>query len=159
MTTDLTLTLTRHINASPATVWRCWTDPELLAKWFAPDPVQITTCEVDPKPGGVFNVVMQMPGHDPMVAPAGCVLVADKDARLVWTAALGPGFAPNPPHDTAGDFYLTVDLTMSAEDGGCRYKVKAMHATPAAVQAHEKMGFFEGWGTTTDQLSALAEAQ
>jgi len=92
-------------------------------------------------------------------APAGCVLVAVKDARLVWTAALGPGFAPNPTYDTADDFYLTVDLTMTAEDGGCRYTVKAMHATLAAVQAHEKMGFFEGWGTTTDQLSALAEAQ
>jgi uncharacterized protein YndB with AHSA1/START domain len=159
MTDDLTLTLTRHINTSPATVWRCWTDPEFLVKWFAPDPVEVVTCEVDPTPGGLFNVIMQMPGHDPMVAPAGCVLVAIKDARLVWNAALGLGFAPNPPYDMADDFYLTVDLTMTAEDGGCRYTVKAMHATPAAVQANEKMDFFEGWDTTTDQLSALAEAQ
>jgi uncharacterized protein YndB with AHSA1/START domain len=71
MTNDLTLTLTRHINASPATVWRCWTDPELLVKWFAPDPVEVVTCEVDPTPGGLFNVIMQMPGHDPMVGPCG----------------------------------------------------------------------------------------
>ena len=83
MTTDLTLTLTRHIKASPATVWRCWTDPELLAKWFAPDPVQITTCEVDPKLGGVFNVVMQMPGHDPMVAPRAAFLSPTK--TRVWS--------------------------------------------------------------------------
>jgi uncharacterized protein YndB with AHSA1/START domain len=48
---------------------------------------------------------------------------------------------------------------MTAEDGGCRDTVKAMHATPAAMQAPEKVGFFEGWGTTTDQLGALAEAQ
>ena len=159
MTNDLTLTLTRHIKASPATVWRCWTDPELLRKWFAPDPVQVTTCEIDPMPGGLFNIVMQMPGHDPMDAPAGCVLVADIGARLVWTAALGPDFRPNPPHDAAGDFYITVDLTMTAEGGGCRYTVKAMHATPAAVKAHKNMGFFDGWGTTTDQLSALAASQ
>nr|WP_275450504.1 SRPBCC domain-containing protein [Octadecabacter arcticus] len=71
------------MNASPATVWCCWTDPELLATWFAPDPVKVATFEVDPTSSGLFNVIMQMPGHDPTVAPAGCVLVAYKDARLV----------------------------------------------------------------------------
>jgi hypothetical protein len=55
----------------------------LLATWFAPDPVKVATFEVDPTSSGLFNVIMQMPGHDPTVAPAGCVLVADKDARLV----------------------------------------------------------------------------
>ena len=114
----------------------------MLATWFAPDPVKVATFEVDPTSSGLFNVIMQMPGHDPTVAPAGCVLVAYKDARLVRTAALGLGCGPNPPHDTAGDFYLTVDLTMTAEDGDYRDTVKAMHATPAGVQAPEKISFF-----------------
>jgi uncharacterized protein YndB with AHSA1/START domain len=48
---------------------------------------------------------------------------------------------------------------MTAEDGGRRDTVKAMHVTPAAVQEPEKISFFEGWGTITDQLGALAEAQ
>ena len=156
MTDDLTLVLTRHIKASPDTVYRCWTDAKLLPRWFAPDPVQVVECDVDATPGGIFNVVMQMPGHDPMAAPAGCVLVADKGTRLVWTAALGPDFQPNPPHSNADDFYMTADLRFEAEDGGCRYTVTARHATPEAKQAHEKMGFFTGWGTTTDQLAALA---
>jgi uncharacterized protein YndB with AHSA1/START domain len=80
---DHTLTLTRHINTGPATAWRCWTDPELLATRFASDSVKVATFEVDPTSSGLFNVIMQMPGHDPTVAPAGCVLVHTK--TRVWS--------------------------------------------------------------------------
>jgi len=32
------LTLTRDIAASPAALFRCWTDPALIPQWFCPPP-------------------------------------------------------------------------------------------------------------------------
>ncbi|MEJ6399090.1 SRPBCC domain-containing protein [Yoonia sp. 208BN28-4] len=154
--TDLTLVLERQIAASPAAIWRCWTDDTLIKQWFAPKPVSVVSAKIDPVPGGIFNVVMQMPDHDPMEGPSGCVLLVEPHKRFVWTAALGPGFRPNPPHDSPDDFYNTVDITLTATESGTRYVVKALHATTAHKAAHEAMGFHTGWGTMTDQLAAMA---
>ena len=42
---------------------------------------------------------------------------------------------------------------------GTRYRVHLMHPTPATKQAHEKMGFHEGWGTCRDQLVAYVKSE
>ena len=49
------LTVERVVSASPARVWRAWTDPELLASWFWP-PRFLTTAEVDPRDGGALRL-------------------------------------------------------------------------------------------------------
>lgn len=41
-----------RIAASPATVWSFWTDASRLTEWWGSD------AEVDPRPGGVFRVIM-----------------------------------------------------------------------------------------------------
>lgn len=156
MTKGLTLTISRQINATPQIVWRCLTEPDLLMQWFAPKPVEITEAEVDATPGGVFHIVMKVPEHGEMRGPSGCVLLTESHTRLVWTAALGPGFVPNPPHTNADDFYMTADIRLEARDGGCFYTAHALHATPQAVAAHERMGFHNGWGTAAGQLAELA---
>ncbi|MEJ6478719.1 MAG: SRPBCC domain-containing protein [Octadecabacter sp.] len=154
---DLALSVTRQINASPATVWRCITKPKLLTQWFAPRPVENTETEVDLTPGGIFNIVMKVPEHGEIRGPSGCVLLAESHKRFVWAAALGPTFVPNPPHTHRDDFYLTVNTRLEARDGGCLYATHALHATSQAVAAHKKMGFRGGRGTTTGQLAQLAE--
>jgi len=32
------LTISHAIAAPPYAVWRCWTEPELIKRWFAPRP-------------------------------------------------------------------------------------------------------------------------
>ncbi len=152
----LTLVLDRQIAVPPETLWRCWTEADLIKQWFAPKPVKTISAEIDPVPGGIFNAVMQMPGHDPMDAPSGCVLVADPAKRFVWTAALGPGFRPNPPFENPEDFAMTADIRFFANEGGTRYVVRALHGLARHKIAHEKMGFYGGWGTAADQMAALA---
>lgn len=158
MTDDLTLTLHRHIKASPQAVWRCWTEEDLLKQWFAPDPVVTTVAELDPRPGGGFRTVMQVPEMGEMGGDPGCVLLAEPAARLVWTNALGPEFRPNPLGNDPGSFAFTADIRMSAKDGGCDYHVTVFHATPEGKKTHEDMGFAQGWGTAAKQLDVLAQS-
>jgi uncharacterized protein YndB with AHSA1/START domain len=153
---DTTLSFTRSLAATPAAVWRCWTEPELLKKWFAPHPVETTEVEIEAKPGGIFRTVMVVPEHGEMRGDPGCVLVAVPERHLVWTNALGPQFRPNKMGDGPMDFAFSAEITIEATAGGCTYTATCRHATPEQSRAHADMGFYEGWGTVTTQLGELA---
>lgn len=155
--TDLTLAFTRTLAASPAAVWRCWSEPELLKQWFAPKPVEVPVAEIEMRPGGRFKIVMIVPDHGTMDEDPGCVLVAEPEKRLVWTNALGPEFKPNAFGTGPMDFAFTADIAFApAENGGCTYIVRVHHARPEAAAAHRDMGFYDGWGTCATQLGELA---
>ena len=44
------LVLTRLIDAPRENLFRCWTEPELMKKWFAPLPWTVTHAEIDLRP-------------------------------------------------------------------------------------------------------------
>ena len=41
------LEISRLLQAPRAAVWRCWTEPELLKRWFAPAPWTTPEAEID----------------------------------------------------------------------------------------------------------------
>ena len=52
------LTLTRSYPVPPERVWRAWTDPQALKRWFGPggeDPVSVA--DLDVRKGGRFRIV------------------------------------------------------------------------------------------------------
>ena len=53
------LTLRRHYRVAPDKVWRAWTDPQALKRWFGPaEIVSVPIAEVDLRVGGRFRVAM-----------------------------------------------------------------------------------------------------
>lgn len=144
----LDLVLTRIVEVPRALVWRAWTEPDLLKRWFTPAPWTTVECEIDLRPGGIFRTVMRSPeGVDhPSV---GCYLEVVAQERLTWTDALSPGFRP------AAKPFLTAVLTLQDVDGGTRYTARALHKDDADRRAHEEMGFHAGWSAALDQLVAL----
>jgi uncharacterized protein YndB with AHSA1/START domain len=51
---------------------------------------------------------------------------------------------------------MTVILTFEdAGPGKTRYTARVRHWTVADREAHEKMGFHQGWGQATSQLEEL----
>ncbi|NUB43896.1 SRPBCC family protein [Fertoebacter nigrum] len=148
---ELDLELTRLLKAPPAKVWRCWTEPELLKRWFTPHPVVTREAIMDVRPGGRFYTVMVIDGVDH--ASDGCFLAVEPERLLVFTDTLEAGFRPVAEPGLG----FTAMLTFTAEDGGTRYTARAMHGKPESAKQHAEMGFHEGWGAVAVQLEGVAQ--
>jgi uncharacterized protein YndB with AHSA1/START domain len=147
-TSDRELVLTRLIDAPREKVFRAWTDPELLKQWFAPLPYTTPVAELDVRPGGANLVIMRDPdGND--LPNRGVYLEVVENERLVVTDAYTRAWEPSEKP------FMTVILTFEDEGGRTRYTACVRHWTEADREAHEKMGFHEGWGQCADQLAAL----
>jgi uncharacterized protein YndB with AHSA1/START domain len=159
MAEDLDLVLERTLDAPVGLVWKALTEPEHLKRWFAPRPYEISDIELDLRPGGIFRIRMVGPdGFDTGHGAPGCVLEVVEGEKLAWTSALGPGYRPALAGVGCESFPMTAIMTR-ADAGGAKthYKAVALHKDVADRDAHEKMGFHDGWGTTAGQLEELAK--
>jgi uncharacterized protein YndB with AHSA1/START domain len=159
MSDTLDLVLERTLNAPRDLVWKAWTTPEHLKRWFAPKPYEISELEMDLRPGGIFRLRMTGPdGFDTGHGNAGCVLEVVDGEKLVWTSALGPGFRPAEMGEGCESFPMTAVVTFAdAGDGKTLYRAVALHKSVTDRDAHEQMGFQDGWGKCADQLEELAQ--
>ena len=148
-TSDRELVLTRLIDAPREKLYRAWTDATLLKQWFAPLPWTTPHAELDVRPGGASLVVMRSPDGNDMPCP-GVYLEVVPNQRLVFTDAYTSAWQPSQKP------FMTVILTFEDEGGKTRYTARVRHWTVADREAHEKMGFHQGWGQCADQLAALA---
>ena len=147
---DRLLTLTRLFDAPPSAVFRAWTDPHLMQQWFVPKPWSIARIEIDVRAGGSNLIVMRDPeGNE--YPNRGVYLEVVPDRRLVFTDAYVSAWVPSEKP------FMTAVVTFDPEDDGrkTRYTAQAMHWSVADREAHEKMGFHEGWGQCADQLAEL----
>lgn len=151
------LVLERTLDAPLDLVWKAWTDPEHMKRWWAPKPYETPEIEMDLRPGGIFYTRMTGPdGFD--AKGSGCFLEVVEREKIVWTSALGPGYRPNDMGEPGcGSFPFTAIITFEdTGDGKTRYQAVAMHKDTADRDVHEKMGFHEGWGTCAAQLEQVA---
>ena len=147
-TSDRELVLTRIIDAPREKVFGAWTDAELLKQWFAPLPWTTPSAELDVRPGGSSLIVMRDPdGND--YPNRGIYLEVVENEKLVFTDAYTEAWQPS-----SKPFFTGV-LTFEDVGDKTRYTARARHWTVEDRDAHEKMGFHEGWGRCTDQLAAL----
>lgn len=144
------LVLTRLIDAPRENVYRCWTESELLKKWFTPDPWTTPFAELDVRPGGSNYIVMADPDGNEF-PNRGVYLEVVENERLVITDAFVKAWEPSEKP------FMTVILTFEDEDGKTRYTARARHWNVADRQQHEQMGFHEGWGKCAEQLEKLAK--
>jgi uncharacterized protein YndB with AHSA1/START domain len=148
--TDRDLLLTRVIDVPREKLYRCWTEPKLITQWFTPPPYTTPHAETDVRVGGSTTITMKSP--DGQEFPNhGVYLEVVPNQRLVFTDAFTKAWEPSAKP------FMAVELTFEDLGGGkTRYTALVHHWTVADREAHEKMGFHQGWGIATDQLAALA---
>jgi len=153
----LDLILERVVDVPRELVWKAWTTPEYLMKWFTPEPWKTVDCELNLRPGGLFRSVMRSPEGDEH-ENIGCYLEVVENERLVWTDALEQGYRPtNKPSDCLVDFYFTAIISLEPHKNGTKYKVIALHGNEEGRKKHEEMGFHDGWGKALEQLVAFVK--
>jgi uncharacterized protein YndB with AHSA1/START domain len=96
---ERTLVVTRVFDAPRELVFKAWTDPKQVAQWFPPKDFTAPVCEVDPRPGGVFRIVMKGPEGEPFnggeFPGEGVFTEIVANERLAFTFA-GEGDVPPP---------------------------------------------------------------
>lgn len=142
------LVLNRLLDASPAKIWRAWTEPELMKQWFCPAPWKVTEAKIDLRPGGASYVLMQGPEGQEF-PNYGQYLEVVKEKKIVFTDAYLGDWKPSEKP------FFTAIVTMEAEGGKTRYIARALHWTDEACEQHKQMGFHDGWGKAADQLEEL----
>ena len=149
---ERTLVTTRLFDAPRELVYRAWTDPKQLAKWFPPEGFSSPRCEIDARPGGVFRVDMKAPDGPPFngqVFPGpGTVTEVIPNELLVFTMQpeLGPGQVMPVVttvvrfQDRSGKTLLTVEQTLP---------------TVADFAAVAKQGMAQGINESLDKLAGV----
>lgn len=138
------IVLTRMYSAPPSVVFKAWLEPEQLAQWWGPKGSTNPVCEVDPRVGGRWRIIMRAP--DGTEYPCGGVYIEiTAPHQLVFT---------NVATDKAGKPILEGLTTVHFEDVGGQTKLTVDTSAVALVPyaaAHLK-GMEAGWSQSLDRL-------
>jgi uncharacterized protein YndB with AHSA1/START domain len=109
---DLELVVTRMIDAPRRLVFKAWTEPEQVARWWGPQGFVTTHCDMDIRPGGAFRLCMRSPvGTE--YWKRGVYREIVEPERVVFTFAWEDA-SGNPGHE------LLTTVTFADEGGGTR---------------------------------------
>ncbi len=137
------LTITRVFDAPREAVWRAWTDPEQLARWWGPRGVStpLDKIHMDLRPGGAASLVMVDDATGEEYPNSGTYLEVVEPERLVWQ---DHGFAD-------GSGAGTVTITFVDRGDKTELTVHAVADFSDTVRAQAEVG----WSSSFDKLAEL----
>ncbi|WP_421858448.1 SRPBCC family protein [Oricola sp.] len=163
MTSLPTYVLERKFNAPPQLVWKTWTDPQLLPRWYGPN-VESVVHRIDAVPGGLWLHEMRWGGNSNFqraeyleVSEPERLVFVQSSADADWNIIDNP-MMPGWPR------MMRTEVVLTEEAGGTAMRLtwsphEASDAEIAAF-AGSMEGAGKGWGSGMDLLEALlAELQ
>src|SRR3546814_884840 len=108
---DLVLVITRVLDAPRALVFKVWSQPEHLVRWWGPKGFSLPSCKMEFHPGGAFQCLMRSPeGTEHRMHGVYREIVEPEKIAFTWTWIDADG---NPGHETL----VTVTLEEAGKDG------------------------------------------
>ncbi|MGA5301626.1 SRPBCC family protein [Nucisporomicrobium flavum] len=145
---DNQILITREFNAPARAVWKAYTTPELIRRWWAGQRGTVTSVDVDLRVGGRWRYVMTAnPGFE--VAFHGEYREIQEPVRLVNTEAFEG--IPDPDGNAA-----LVTMTLTEKDGRTAMEMLVEHHDQAGRDAHVNSGMEGGMQEAMDALEELA---
>lgn len=138
------LKVTRTFKASRQRVFRAWTEPELMMRWFVEGDGNMSVCEIDLREGGRYRLEGEMGGKRWRIW--GSYLEVKPPEKLVYTWAW--------KHDagmgtTEGDTTVTVEF----RDRGPETELVLTHERFASAAARDE--HTQGWTSCLNRLERV----
>ena len=143
--TDEQILITREFNAPKHLVYKAWTTPDLVKRWWSAERGQVTLAEIDLRVGGTWRWVMVANGGFE-VGFHGEYREIVPNERLVHTEVF----------EGMPDAEAVVTLTLSEEDGRTTQTVLVQHSSKEHRDAHINSGMEAGMQTAMDLLEQVA---
>ncbi len=145
---DTQVLITREFDAPRELVWKAWTTPELVRRWWHAKRGEMTVCEIDLRVGGTWRYAMNAEGFGE-VGFHGEYREIRPFERLVSTEV----YEGIPDADANA----ALDTLTLAEDGDrTLMAVLVEHATKEGRDAHIESGMEDGMQDAMDLLEEVA---
>ena len=147
---DNTITVKREFAAKRQLVWDCYTNSELLDRWFAPKPLTTKTKHMDFREGGYWHYAMIMPDGQEFWSRQDYVSIQPIDhytARDGFTDETGELNPELPQSDLDISFTEMADHTL--------VETVVTYADLAGLDKVIEMGIQEGLTSTLERLDEL----
>jgi uncharacterized protein YndB with AHSA1/START domain len=142
---DTQILITRDFNAPRHLVFRAWTTPDLIRRWWSGDRGEVTSVEVDLRVGGTWRYVMTAnSGFE--VAFHGEYREVVPDERIVSTEV----FEGYP------DAEAVSTTTFTEHDGRTTLALLVDHPSKETRDAHINSGMEQGMQESMDHLEQVA---
>jgi uncharacterized protein YndB with AHSA1/START domain len=139
------LILVRTFDAPRGLVWKAWTDPKHLEKWWGPRGFTNPVCEVNVRPGGVIRIHMR--GPDGTVHPmTGVYREVVEPKRIVF--ACGALDAKGRPL-----FEILTTVTFVERSEKTKMTLHALVTWATAEGVPHLAGMEEGWSQSLDRFA------
>lgn len=141
---DREIVVTRTFDGPAHLVFKAWTTPELIMRWWTPASFGITfiSCEADVRPGGSYRYVFGHPQADQPMAFHGRYLEVDPPRKLVWT------------NEEGGEGSVTT-VTLEEINGKTLLTLRDVHPSKEALDAEIESGAIGGYPEQLNQLDTL----
>ena len=145
---DREIRITRQFDAPAALVFKAWTTPELVRRWWGWDSSAWLVCEIDLRVGGRWRyVTREAKGFE--VGFHGDYREIEAPRRIVYTEVF-EGF-PDP------DGAALATLVFDEQDGVTTMTITALHSCTEHRDAHLSSGMERGMQFSMNRLEDVVE--
>jgi uncharacterized protein YndB with AHSA1/START domain len=142
---DTQILITREFNAPKHLVFKAWTTPELIKRWWAGDRGEVTIAEVDLRAGGSWRYVMTANGGFE-VAFHGEYREVVPDEHIVSTEVF----------EGMPDAEAVSTATFTEKDGRTTVTLLVQHTSKEHRDMHINSGMEDGLQEALDYLEQVA---
>jgi uncharacterized protein YndB with AHSA1/START domain len=145
--TDTTIQITREFAAPKHLVYRAYTTPELVRRWWHANRGEMTVCEIDLRVGGTWRFVM--------VTTTGFEVGFHGEYREIVP---GERLVSTEVYEATPDGQAIDTLTLTEEDGRTTLAILVEHESKEARDGHINSGMEDGMQDAMDRLEQVAAA-
>jgi uncharacterized protein YndB with AHSA1/START domain len=144
---DRQVLITREFDAPARLVYRAWTEPELVRRWWSGDRGEVTSVDIDLRVGGTWRFVMTanagfevaFHGEYREIVPA---------ERIVWTTVF----------EGAPDAESLDTITFTEAGGLTTVQMLVQHTSQEHRDMHVNSGMEDGLQEALDELEEVAQS-